>query len=178
MYEKYGWDGNDSLEFEPLCQQLITTISDVLQHLLDYKENTACINAANHVKNCEYNWLPNKCITHEVVAVDRTNEYAIIQLNRHKILLCDVCHLVHISLPCLNTRVIDCHIPSYFLCGINNDDKLYFLHPLSNVPQNWVARARNHGDVMSIVKWCNKQDLGLEGCIQGDVIFADVELTV
>lgn len=51
MYEKYGWDGNDSLEIEPLCQQLITTISDVLQHLLDYKENTACINAANHVKN-------------------------------------------------------------------------------------------------------------------------------
>jgi hypothetical protein len=114
MYEKYGLDGNDSLEIEPLCQQFITTISDVLQHLLDYMENTACINAANHVKKWEYNWLSNKCIIHEVVAVDRTNEYAIIQLNRHKILLCDVCHLVHISLPCLNPREIDCHIPAIF----------------------------------------------------------------
>jgi hypothetical protein len=28
---------------------------------------------------------------------------------------------------------------------------------------------------MSTVKWCNKEDLGFEGRIQGDVIFAEVE---
>ena len=31
---------------------------------------------------------------------------------------------------------------------------------------------------MSTVKWCNKEDLGFEGRIQGDVIFAEVEPTV
>jgi hypothetical protein len=40
---------------------------------------------------------------------------------------------------------------------------------------NLVAMARNHGDVRSIVKWCNKEDPGFEGRIQDDVIFADVE---
>ena len=134
-----------------------TMQSHIFQHLQGYKENTPCTNAANYVKNWEYNWLSNKCIIHEVIAVDRATEYAIIQLNSYKIRLCDVCLLDQFSLPCQNPREIDCHISSYFLCGINNDDKLYFLHPLSNIPKNLITRAKDHGDVISIVKWCNKE---------------------
>ena len=43
------------------------------------------------------------------------------------------------------------------------------------MPEELITRAKNHGDVISIVKWCNKEDLGFEGRIQGNVIFAEVE---
>jgi len=46
------------------------------------------------------------------------------------------------------------------------------------VPEEWITRDMDHGNVMSTVKWCNKEDLGFEGRIQGDVIFAEVEPTV
>jgi hypothetical protein len=46
------------------------------------------------------------------------------------------------------------------------------------VSEEWITRDRDHGNVMSTVKWCNKEDLGFEGRIQGDVIFAEVEPTV
>ena len=148
--------------------------SSVFEHLVDYKGSTPCTNAANHVKNWEYYWLSKKCITHEVIAVDRANNYAIIQHNRYQTSVCEVCLLAPISLSCLNPDEID-YVPNYFLCGINNDDELYFLHALFRVPEELITRARDHGDVMSTVKWCNKEDLGFEGRIQGDVIFAEVE---
>jgi hypothetical protein len=56
-------------------------------------------------------------------------------------------------------------ISSYFLYGINNDDKFYFLHPLFYVPKSLITGAKNYGDVMSIVNWCNKEDMGFEGRI-------------
>lgn len=64
--------------------------------------------------------------------------------------------------------------PSYILCGINSDDEMYFLHPLGSVPEELINKAKNHSDVMSVVKWCNKEDMGFEGRIQGDIIFAEV----
>src|ERR1051326_6452726 len=75
--------------------------SSVFGHLVDYKGSTPCTNAANHVKNWEYSWLSKKCITHEVVAVDRANNYAIIQHNRYQTSVCKVCFLAPISLSCL-----------------------------------------------------------------------------
>jgi len=141
---------------------------------LDYKEKTPCTNAANHIKSWEHNWLSEKCVTREVIAVDRANNYAIIQHSRYQTSVCDACHRARVSLLCLNPDEID-YIPSYFLCGINNDDGLYFLHPLFRVPEELIGRTKNHGDVMSIVKWCNKEDWGFEGRIQGDVIIAEVE---
>lgn len=83
--------------------------------------------------------------------------------------------MAHISLPCQNPIEIDNNIPSYFLCGINTDDQFYFLHPLFDVPNSLIAAAKTYGDVMSIVNWCNKEDLGFEGRIQGDVIFTEIE---
>jgi len=81
--------------------------SSVFEHLVDYKGSTPCTNAANHVKNWEYYWLSKKCITHEVIAVDRANNYAIIQHNRYQTSVYEVCLLASISLSCLNmTRVI------------------------------------------------------------------------
>ena len=68
--------------------------------------------------------------------------------------------------------------PSYTLCGINSDDEMYFLHPLGSVPEELINKAKNHSDVMSVVKWCNKEDMGFEGRIQGDIIFAEVELRI
>jgi hypothetical protein len=75
--------------------------SSVFEHLVDYKGSTPCTNAANHVKNLEYYWLSKKCITHEVIAVDRANNYAIIQHNRYQTSVCEVCFLAPISLSCL-----------------------------------------------------------------------------
>ena len=51
---------------------------------------------------------------------------------------------------------------------------MYFLHPLGSVPEELINKAKNHSDVMSVVKWCNKEDMGFEGRIQGDIIFAEV----
>ena len=111
---------------------------DIMQQNLVYlsiqltTRETPCTNAANHVKNWEYSWLSKKCITHEVVAVDRANNYAIIQHNRYQTSVCEVCFLAPISLSCLNPDQID-YVPNYFLCGINNDDELYFLHAPSQL---------------------------------------------
>ena len=55
---------------------------------------------------------------------------------------------------------------------------MYFLHPLFRAPEKLINRARNHSDAMSVVKWCNKEDMGFEGRIQGDIIFAEVELRI
>jgi hypothetical protein len=33
------------------------------------------------------------------------------------------------------------------------------------VPKSLITRAKNYGDVMSIVNWCNKEDMGFEGRI-------------
>ena len=51
---------------------------------------------------------------------------------------------------------------------------MYFLHPLGSVPKELINKAKNHSDVMPVVKWCNKEDIGFEGRIQGDIIFAEV----
>ena len=120
-------------------------------------------------------WLSKKYVTHEVIAVDRENKYAIIQYNRYRTRIYDVQYLAHISSSSYkNPNEIYC-IPSYFLCGINNADGLYFLHPLLRVPEELITSAKKHGDVVSIVKWCNKEDLGFEGRIQGDLTLAEVE---
>jgi hypothetical protein len=165
LYKRPSWYGHGDIIQNP-----------VFQHLTNYKENAPCNNSANHIKNWNYNWLEKKCITHEVIAVDKVNEYAIIQLNLYKTSICDVCNLAHVSLPCQDPSEIDDNIPSYFLCGINTDDQLYFLHTLFDVPKSLIAAAKTYGDVMSIVNWCNREDLGFEGRIQGDVIFTEVEL--
>lgn len=164
LYKRPSWYGHGDIIENP-----------VFQHLTNYKENVPCTNSANHIKNWDYNWLDKKCITHEVIVVDRVNEYAIIQLNQYRTSICDVCNLAHISLACQNPREIDNNIPSYFLCGINTDDQFYFLHPLFDLPKSLINAAKIYGDVMSIVNWCNKEDLGFEGRIQGDVIFTEVE---
>jgi hypothetical protein len=131
----------------------------VVEHLLNYKENTPSNNAANHIKNWQYDWLSKKYVTHEVIAVDRENKYAIIQYNRYRTRIYDVHYLAHISSSSYkNPNEIYC-IPSYFLCGINNDDGLYFLHPLLRVPEELITRAKNHGDVVSIVKWCRRSGI-------------------
>jgi hypothetical protein len=138
-------------------------------------DSTLCTNAVNHIDNWKHNWQFNKCVTHEVIAVDTTNRYAIIQHNLYQASICDVCHSTHVSsLSCPNPDEIY-YNPVYFLCGINNNDKLYFLRPLLDVHEGLIIRAKAHGDVMSIVKWCNKEDLGFEGRIQGDIIFAEIE---
>jgi hypothetical protein len=49
------------------------------------------------------------------------------------------------------------------------------LHPLFEVPVELIWQAKNNGDVMSIVNWCNKHDLDFEGRIQGDILYASVE---
>jgi len=149
--------------------------SRALEHLLNYKEDTLRTRPANHIKNWLYNWLSKKCVTHEVIAVDRENKYAIIQYNRCRTRIYDVRYLAHISSSSYENPNEFYYIPSYFLCGINNDDGLYFVRPLLCVPEDLITRAKNHGDVISIVRWCNKDDLGFKGLIQGNVIFAEVE---
>jgi hypothetical protein len=138
-------------------------------------DNTLCTNAVNHIDNWKHNWLSNKCVTHEVIAVDTTNKYAIIQHNLYQASICDVCHSTHVSSLSYPNQDEIYYNPTYFLCGINDYDKLYFLHPISSVPEGLIIRAKSHDDVMSVVKWCNKEDLGFEGRIQGDIIYAEIE---
>ena len=139
-----------------------------------YPQDAPCTNAANHIKDWDNNWITKKCVTHEVIAIDRTNNYAIIQHNIYRTRACEVCLRVDVSL----SHPYQYEIPystSYILCGINSDDEMYFLHPLGIVPEELIYKAKNHSDVMSVVKWCNKEDMGFEGRIQGDIIFAEVE---
>lgn len=69
LYKRPSWYG-----------QGVVIENPVFEHLTNSKENVPCTNSANHIKNWDYNWLDKKCITHEVIAVDRVNEYAIIHL--------------------------------------------------------------------------------------------------
>jgi hypothetical protein len=130
-----------------------------------------CSNEKNHIENWDSMWLSKKHVTHMVIAVDGANEYAIIEVRFYERIPCDTCRISHIPME-IATPV---NRPPYFLCGINSDDNLYFLHPLFEVPVELIWQAKNNGDVMSIVNWCNKHDLGFEGRIQGDILYASVE---
>jgi hypothetical protein len=149
---------------------------NMLGYTIVSSENTPCTNAANHIKNWDYKWMSKKCVTHEVIAVDSANNYAVIQHNIYQTRICDVCLRAHIS--SLHPNQDEILYSSYILCGINSDDEMYFLHPLFRAPEELINRARNHSDAMSVVKWCNKEDMGFEGRIQGDIIFAEVELRI
>ena len=150
---------------------------NMLGYTIVSNENASCTNASNHIKQWDNNWISKKCVTHEVIAVDRANNFAVIQHNIYQTLICDVCLREHISSFPPNQAEIP-YSPSYILCGINSDDEMYFLHPLGSVPEELINKAKNHSDVMSVVKWCNKEDMGFEGRIQGDIIFAEVELRI
>lgn len=82
LYKRPSWYG-----------QGVVIENPVFEHLTNSKENVPCTNSANHIKNWDYNWLAKKCIAHEVIAVDRVNEYAIIEFNLYKTSICDVCNL-------------------------------------------------------------------------------------
>lgn len=147
--------------------------SNILGYTILSTENARCSNAANHVKDWDSKWMSKKYITHEVVAVDKANNYAIIQHNVYQVHICEMCRREHISSLPSNQNEIP-YSPSYILCGLNSDDEKYFLHPLINVPDELINKTKNHGDIISVVKWCNKEDLGFER-LQGDIVFAEIE---
>jgi hypothetical protein len=62
---------------------------NMLGYTIVSSENTPCTNAANHIKNWDYKWMSKKCVTHEVIAVDRANNYAVIQHNIYQTRICD-----------------------------------------------------------------------------------------
>ena len=65
--------------------------SKMFGYQIFYPKNTPCTNAANHIKQQDNNWISKKCVTHEVIAVDRANNYAMIQHNiyiRHLSVMC------------------------------------------------------------------------------------------
>ena len=71
--------------------------SKMFGYQIVYQKNAPCTNASNHIKQQDNNWISKKCVTHEVIAVDRANNYAMIQHNIYQTLICDVCLREHIS---------------------------------------------------------------------------------
>ena len=77
---------------------------NMLGYTIVSSENTPCTNASNHIKQWDNNWISKKCVTHEVIAVDRANNYAVIQHNIYQTLICDVCVLGNIFPHFIQTR--------------------------------------------------------------------------
>ena len=77
---------------------------NMLGYTIVSSENTPCTNASNHIKQQDNNWISKKCVTHEVIAVDRANNYAVIQHNIYQTLICDVCVLGNIFPHFIQTR--------------------------------------------------------------------------
>src|SRR6187401_3502524 len=94
--------------------------------LIDRPFPVPCSNEKNHTENWDIMWLSAEYVTHMVIAVDRANEYAMVEVRLYECIPCDTCRVSLIPME-IATPV---NRPPYFLCGINSDDNLYFLHPL------------------------------------------------
>src|SRR6476620_10297375 len=89
---------------------------NMLGYTIFFNENASCTNASNHIKQWDNNWISKKCVTHEVIAVDRANNYAVIQHNIYQTLICDVCVLGNIFPHFIQTRT-GFPIPPVIFCA-------------------------------------------------------------
>jgi hypothetical protein len=108
--------------------------------------------------------------TLKVIAINnhQTNQYAIIKKTYYDLELCYHCKTHY--------RIAENKKPSrqpiYFLCGINDDDQLYFLHPLYEIPDRLIQDAAEvNGNVKGVLEWANKVNEGYQGRLQGDIIY-------
>jgi hypothetical protein len=105
----------------------------------------------------------------KVVAIhnQQTNQYAIIKKTYYDVELCYHCkthyRIAEIKRPYRQ--------PIYFLCGINDDDQLYFLHPLYEIPDRLIQGAEVNGNIKGVLEWANRVNEGYEGRLQGDIIY-------
>ena len=117
-----------------------------------------------------------EAITHIVLAVDHINNYALIEKKQYHYEKCESCNTKHVlkegneNARSSGFRDFTRNPPEYLLAGINDDDKLYFLHPLNRIPLRLIQAAIQEGDVQSIVNWANRADEGFNLRIQGDII--------
>lgn len=124
-----------------------------------------------------------EAITHIVLAVDHVNNYALIEKKQYHYENCSNCNTKHVlkegneNTRSSGFRDFTRNPPEYLLAGINDDDKLYFLHPLNRIPLRLIKNAVQEGDVQSIVNWANRADEGFNLRIQGDIIAKNLNVT-
>lgn len=105
----------------------------------------------------------------KVIAINdhQINQYAIIKKTYYDLELCRHCKTHH--------RIAEIKKPSrqpiYFLSGINDDDQLYFLHPLYEIPDRLIQDAEVNGNIKGVLEWTNKDNEGYEDRLQGDIIY-------
>ena len=106
----------------------------------------------------------------KVIAIDHhhvNHQYAIIKKTYYDIELCYHCNTHHR----IRGVIKPVSEPEYFLCGINDDDHLYFLHPLYDIPNRLIHTAKIDDNLKQILDWVNRTDEGYEGRLQGDIIY-------
>lgn len=85
-----------------------------------------------------------------------------------------ICGNFHILKKETDSYAQESRLPKYYLSGINEDDELYFLHPLFRAPDNAIKEAKWNNNLEPILEWVDRKDEGIDGRIQGDILYKDI----